>query len=188
MALAHFSKLFACEDAKIAKLLTDPAGGTETYGSLIDVPGIKEVTLSGTVESKELRGDNSLLDVFSVLKSLTLGVKNAKLSLDVEAVLVGGTTADAGTTPSQTVTHDLSGTDSPSYFKFVCRTPANGVDFIGGDVHMTLWKCVVSGLPDTGLAEEDYKIVGFNAATTPLLSTGRKWRRIVFNETAAAIS
>lgn len=188
MAISHFSKLFAVEDAKIAKLLTDPAGGTETYGSLIDVPGIKEVTLSGTVESKELRGDNALLDVFSVLKSLTLGVKNAKISLDVDAVLIGGTVADAGTTPNQTATHDLSGTDTPNYFKFVAKTPANGADSIGGDIHLTLWKCVVSGLPDEGFAEEDYKIVGFNAATSPLLSTGRKWRRIVFNETAAAIA
>lgn len=188
MALVHFSKLFACEDAKLAKLLTDPSGGTETYGPLIDVPGIKQVTLSGTVESKELRGDNSLLDVFSVLKSLALGVTNAKISLDVEAVLLGGTVVDAGVTPNQTVTHDLSGSDTPNYFKFIARTPANGVDFVGGDAHLTLWKCVVSGLPDVGLAEEDYKIVGFNAATTPLLSTGRKWRRIVFNETAAAIA
>lgn len=188
MALVHFSKLFAVEDAQIAKLLTDPAGGTETYGPLIDVPGIKQVTLSGTVESKELRGDNALLDVNSVLKSLTLGITNAKISLDVEAVLIGGTVADSGLTPNQKVTHDLSGTDSPNYFKFIAKSPANGSDFVGGDVHITLWKCIVSGLPDSGFAEEDYKIVGFNAATSPLLSTGRKWRRIVFNETAAAIA
>jgi hypothetical protein len=188
MALVHFSKLFAVEDAKLAKLTADPSGGTATYGSLIDVPGIKSIGLSGTVEAKELRGDNSLLDARSVLKSLTLSVAHAKISLDVLPILLGGTSTDSGTTPNQKVTYDLAGTDSPNYWKFEAKTPTDGVDFIGGDGHIILHKCVVSGLPDVGFAEEDYRNVGFEAVTSPLLATGRKWLTIALNETAAAIA
>lgn len=188
MALAHFSKLFAVEDAKIAKLTADPSGGSATYGSLIDVPGIKDIQLSGTVEAKELRGDNSLLDARSVLKSLTMTINHAKISLDVLPILIGGTTADSGTTPNQAVTFDLAGTDTPNYFKFEAKTPTDGVDFIGGDGHIRLHKCVVSGLPDIGFAEEDYRIVGFSAVTSPLLATGRKWLTVVLNETTVTIT
>jgi hypothetical protein len=188
MPISHFSKLFAVEDAKIAQMTADPSGGSATYGSLIDVPGIKEVQVSGTVESKELRGDNALLDARSVFKSLSITVSHAKMSLDVLPVLLGGTTADSGTTPNMKATFDLLGADTPNYFKFEAKTPADGADTIGGDVHITLHKCVVSGLPDIGFAEEDYRTVGFSAVCSPLLATANKWLTIVFNETAAAIA
>lgn len=187
MPISHFSKEFAIEDAKIAKLTADPSGGAATYATIIDVPGIKEVTLSGTVESKELRGDNALLDARSVFKSLSISVKHAKVSLDVLPVLLGGTTTDSGTTPNQKVTYDLLGTDTPNYFKFEAKTPTDGGDVIGGDVHIVVHKCVVSGLPDIGFAEEDYRTVGFDAVCSPLLATSRKWLTVIFNETAAAI-
>ena len=188
MPLARFSKLFAVEDAKIAALTADPSGGTATYGTLIDVPGIKELTLSGTVNAKELRGDNSLLDAFSTLQNLSVTVAHAKVSVDVLNALLGGTITESGVTPSQKTVWSLAGTDTPKYFKLEAKTPANGVDFVGGDAHILLHKCVVSGLPDIGLAEEDYRTVGFDAAAVPLLATGRKWVDIVFNETAAAIA
>jgi hypothetical protein len=188
MALARFSKVFAVEDAKIAELTADPSGGTATYGTLVDVPGIKEVTLSGTVNAKELRGDNSLLDAFSVLQSLTISVSHAKISVDVLNVLLGGTITESGVTPNQKTVWGLAGTDTPNYFKFEAKTPDNGSDFIGGDAHMLVHKAVVSGLPDIGFAEEDYRIVGFDAIASPLLATGRKWLDVVFNETSSAIA
>lgn len=187
MPIAHFSKLYAVEDAKIAKLTADPAGGAATYGALIDVPGIKDVTLSGTIETKELRGDNSLLDILTKLKSLSITVAHAKISLDALPIFLGGTTVDSGVAPAQKATYDLTGDSNPNYFKFEAKTPTDGVDFVGGDGHMLLHKCMVSGIPDIGFAEEDYRNVGFSAASTPLLATGKKWLTVVFNETAAAI-
>lgn len=188
MPLSHVSKAFAVEDCKIYEMTADPAGGSATYGSAIDVPGIKEVTISGTVESKELRGDNALLDARSVLKSLSVSVSNAKISLAVLSVLLGGATVDAGTTPNMTATWDLLGSDTPNYFKLSAKTPADGADSIGGDVLVTLHKCVVSGLPDIGFAEEDYRTVGFSAVCSPLLATANKWLTVALRETAVAIS
>lgn len=188
MPLSHFSKLFAVEDAKIAQMTADTSGGSATYAAVVDVPGIKEVTLSGTVESKELRGDNALLDARSVFKSLSITVSHAKISLDVLPVLLGGTTTDAGTTPNMTATFNLLGSNTPNYFKFQAKTPTNGADTIGGDVLITLHKCVVSGLPDLGFAEEDYRTVGFSAICSPLLATANSWLSIALRETAVAIS
>jgi hypothetical protein len=187
--VSPFSKLFAVEDAKIAAMTADPSGGTTTYGSLVDVPGIKEVTLSGTVETKSLRGDNTLLDSRSTLQSLTLTVSNAKLSLDVLPLILDGAKVDSGVTPNMVATYDLLGSDSaPPYFKFEAKTPTDGADTIGGDVHIVLYKCTLSGLPDLGFAEEDYRTVGFSATCSPQLGTLNRWLRIVFNETAAAIA
>jgi len=187
LPLAHFSKLYAVDDCKIAKLTADPAGGSPSYGSILDVPGIKTATISGTVDTKELRGDNQLLDKNSTLKSIQVAVQHAKLSLDVLAILQGGAVVDAGTTPNQTATYTLLGTDTMNYFKLEARTPANGADFIGGDVHFVLHKLIISALPDIGLTEEDYRIVSFTADASPLISTS-KFLTIVENETAAAIS
>lgn len=188
MPISHFSKVYAVDDAKIAPMTADPSGGTTTYGSLVDVPGIKAVTLSGTVNTKSLRGDNTLLDSRSVLESLTLAVENAKMSLDVLPIILDGATVDSGTTPNMAATFDLLGSDSaPPYFKFEAKTPADGADTIGGDLHIVLFKCTLAGLPDLGFAEEDYKTVGFSATCSPQLGTANRWLRIVLNETAAAI-
>lgn len=188
MALAHFSKVFGITDGKIKKVTADPAGGSTTLGSAIDVPGVKSVTLGGTVNTKRLRGDMSLLDVFSVLEEVSATINFAKQSLDMLPVTLGGTTTDSGTTPNQVASWLLSGGGSLGYFQFEGATPANGADFVGGDVHLLLYKCVLSGFPGgLGFAEEDYELPSLPCSPIPRLSDG-KWMNIVFNETAVSIT
>lgn len=188
MPLSRVHKWFAVEDAKIAALTADPAGGTTTYDTLIDVPGIKEIGLSGDVETLSLRGDNTKLDQQSILTDLTIEVSHAKLSLDVLSILLGYDVTETGTTPAQTVTADLTAAGAAlGAFYLEAKTPAGGVDVVGGDGHMIFWKCVLTSFPEIGFAEEDYRTVSFEAGVTPRLSDGR-WHRIVVNETAAAIT
>lgn len=185
MPLSHISKVFAVTDAKIFKLLTDPSGGSATYGDAIDVPGIKSVTIGGEVSSVALRGDNTLLDSDSSLTAVTLTFEYAKLSLDAQAVFLGSTITDAGTTPNQTSTLELTNSDVFNYFKFEAKSAS--ADTIGGDVHFVIHKAKLSAFPETGLAEEDYRTFSVEATAVPLLSSG-KWVTTRFNETAAAIS
>lgn len=187
MALAHVTKLYGVVDGKIAKLTADPAGGSATYGSLIDVPGIKTIAITGTVDTKQLRGDNAKLDQFSVLSDISATVTHAKISLDAFAVMVGGAVADTGTTPNQKATYDLLGTDSMNYFKLEGVTPLGGVDVVGGDFHYVLHKLILTAYPEEGFAEEDYKIISFTASASPRIADS-KWIQKVFNETAAAIA
>lgn len=187
MPLVHFTKWFAVEDAKIALVTADVSGSSTTYGTIIDVPGIKSVKLKGTIETKELRGDNALLDKDSVLKDLSIAVEHAKLGYDLLPI-VGMTVADSGTTPNQKTTASLVSGARPKPFKFEAKTPTGGVDTITGDGHLVLYKCIASSFPEFGHAEEDYQIVSFEADAMPTLGTGLKWLDIVMNETAAAIT
>jgi len=187
MPLVHFSKQFAVADAKIKKITADPAGGTTTFATAIDIPGIKSVDLTGTVNIKRLRGDNTLLDVNSVLESLSVKYNYAKEQLDARAVYVGGTVSDSGTTPNMVAKWALDNAGVPGYFQFEAKTPTNGVDFVGGDAHLLLYRCMVSNFPGLGFAEEDYKLFEVEADAMPRLSDG-KWIDLLFNETAVAIS
>lgn len=187
MPISHFSKLYAVSDAKIGAVTADPSGGTTTYGTLVDVPGIKSVTIGGDISTVELRGDNTLLDANSTITNITLNFEYAKLSLDALDILVGGAVTDAGTGSTETATWRLLSTDSLGYFKFEAKTPTAGVDEVAGDAHILLYKCILNGFPEFGMAEEDYQTFSVSALAVGRLSDA-KWIDVVFNETAAAIS
>lgn len=187
MPLSHISKAFAVVDAKIAPLTADPSGGAATYGALVDVPGIKSVSIGGDISTVELRGDNQLLDANSTLTSISLEFEYAKLSLDALDVLVGGTVVDAGVTPNQTANYTLLGTDTLGYFRFLAKTPTAGGDAVTGDVQFELYKCILSGFPEMGMAEEEYQTFTVSAIALPRLSD-QKWLRTAFQETASVLA
>ncbi|WP_369183329.1 phage tail protein [Streptomyces sp. Y1] len=185
--LSHATKLFSIVDCKITALTSDPAGGTATYAATsVDVPGIKSLAISGNMQSKTLRGDNTLLDTSSYIDGVTAAAEHALMSLDVLAVLLGGAVTDSGTTPSQKSVWGLTSTSAPAYFKIEGVTPPGGSSLIGGDVHVTLWKCQLSKFPELGFQGDDYRIPKFEVSAVPLASTG-KWMDVTFNETAVAI-
>lgn len=187
MPLSHVSKLFAVQDCKVSKLTADPAGGSPTYATSIDVPGIKTMEIGGDVNTNELRGDNQQLDFGAVLGGVTVDVEHAKIHLDVLAILLGGTVTDSGTTPNQVATYSLPGGAAFSYFKLEGKTPTGGADTPTGDVHFILWRCILASFPSIGFAEEDYRTVSFSAQAVPLVSSG-KLLDAVANETAAVIA
>lgn len=186
MPLSHVSKYYGVTDAKVYRVLTDPAGGTTTYGTAVDVPGIRGVTLAGDITNVELRGDNQLLDSNSTLTSVSVTFEYAKLNLDALNVFLGGTVTDAGSTPNQTATYAHTGANTFNYFKFEAITPTNGGDTIGGNNRLILYKCILSSFPDMGFAGEDYQIFSQAATATARLSDN-KWFDVVLNETAAAL-
>lgn len=186
MPLSHISKRFAVDDAAVSKLTADPTGGTATYATKVDVPGIKSVTIGIDVNQKELRGDNKGLDVDVSYARATGTFNYAKNSHDLHAVLLGATVTDSGTTPAQVATLALAGSHRPNYFKFEGRTPVGGVDTLTGDEHLVLYKCKITGFGGFGFAEEDYETF-----SVPFVALARladdKWIDDVLNETAAAI-
>jgi hypothetical protein len=188
MPLQRFTRVYSIEDAKISKLTADPAGGAATYGTPIDVPGIKTFEISGDVEVKKLRGDNTQLATNAAITNIQVSVSHAKVSLDVLNAIVGGAVTDSGTAPNQSTRWDLSADDaSLPPFKLEGVTPPNGIDIVGGDHHVILHKLTLSAFPEIGFAEEDFRIASFTADADPLQSTGL-WISAVINETAAAIA
>ncbi len=185
MPISHVSKVFAVKDAKIYALTADPAGGTPIYASSVDLPGIKSVEVSGDIDTKELRGDNQLLDQDSVIKNIKVAVSNAKLSLDAMGVVMGGAVVDAGTAPNQTASWGLTGESKLGVFKL--EAVSVNADPIAGNVKMVLHKLRLASFPAGGFVEEDYAIPAMEMVASPLLSNG-KWIDYVINETAATLT
>lgn len=185
MPLSHNTRWYAVDDAKVYRLTADTSGGTTTYATAIDVPGVRSVGISGDVNSNELRGDGSRIDYAAKLAGLSLTFEFAKAAFDIFSLLAGGTVVDAGTAPNQTATWDLLSTDSLNYFAFEAQT--KGVDTIGGDGHLRLHKCIITSFPSLGFADEDYQTFSVDAAAMPLLSSGRVITGVL-NETATAIA
>lgn len=186
MPVSHVTKVFGVNDAKIAKLTADPAAGAATYAAIIDVPGIKSVTIEGDVNTVDLRGDHSLLDSDATLQNITLSFEYAKLSLDALAVWLGGTVSDSGVTPNMLANLALLGTDTllANYWKFEAKTVS--ADVVGGDVRLILYKCKLTSFPQLGTAEEDYLTFSVDARAIPRLADN-KWIDIQVRETTAAL-
>ena len=185
MPISHVTKVFAAKDAKFYPLTADPASGSPTYGAGIDVPGLKTVTISGDVNSVELRGDNTKLDQSSSMSGISVEVEFAKLSLDILSAIFAAATADSGTTPAQKATWTLLGSTTFSYVGMTCQ--AVGADTIGGDVQFAVYKMIPSSFPEMGLEEEDYKTSTIEFEAVPLLSNA-KWIGTTLNETAVALA
>ena len=187
MPLSHVTKVFGVNDAKIAKLTADPAGGSATYATSVDVPGIKSVSISGDINTVDLRGDHTLLDSDSTLQNITLTFEYAKLSLDALVVWLGGTVSDSGTTPNQIAKLAMLGTDTllGNHWKFEAKTVS--ADTVGGDVHLVLYKCKLTSFPELGTAEEDYQTFTVEARAVPRLADS-KWIDVEARETVAALA
>lgn len=189
MPLSHITKFYAVSDAKIFKVTADPSGGTVTYGSAVDIPGIKSVTITGEVTNAELRGDNTLIESNSTLSAISVSFEYAKLNFDALTVMLGGAVTDTGTAPNQKANYRLLSTDTFSYFKFQAKTPTGGSDSVTGDAHVILFKCILNEFPEMGMAEEDYRTFTTSAACVPTLgTTAGGWLDIPINETAVAIT
>lgn len=182
MPVSHVSKWYAVQDAQVAPLLTDPVDTIPTFGTLVDVPGIKSLTFTGDVESKELRGDNTLLDTESVLTTMTFSMEYAKLSLDALAIMAGGTVTDSTTPPA--AAWDYDNDESFPYFLLMGRSPT--ADTVGGDVWLMLYKCKLTSFPEIGFAEEDYQTFTVEGSIAPLAST-HQWIGIRYNEDAGGL-
>jgi hypothetical protein len=187
VTLSHITKVYAVTDAKIYPMTADAAGTATTYGPSIDVPGIKSVKITGSIDSKTLRGDNQLLDAGAILKSIDVQVANAKLSLDALAAIIGSAVADSGTTPNQLSTWDLAANPSFPYFRLDAVSAK--ADPILGNVLIQLPKLILTDFPDLGLAEEDYQETGFKATGLMPVGTGFvRMLRVAINETAAVLT
>lgn len=187
MPLPTVSKLLELKDVKIAPLTTDPEGGSATYGTSVDIPGIVKLGIKPDVVKKELEGDNRLLDIWTKVKSIKVDFEHAKLSLDALKIMLGGTVTAAGTTPNQTQTYSLTANDRPGYFKLEGQVVY--VDSGLGDVHVVFYKCLAEDPPNWEISDQsgDFAKVKGSATAIPR-NADNKIFDVIFNETAAPIA
>lgn len=186
MALSHTSTLFDIDDCKIYPLTADPSGGSPTYGTGIDLPGIQQLQVTFDILTKDLYGDGQVLVTKSKIRKVNATANHAKISLSALAAMIGGTATDTGTTPNQKSDWTLSGHTAPPPFKLEAQILA--VDFVpsGGDAHIIIHNATASAA-GLGGAQEDFSIPSLGISGVPLISTG-KVISVVFNETAVALT
>lgn len=185
MAAPHVAALLSVTDAKIAQLLTDPAGGPATYGSVVDVPDMTGVTLSGSTDVKERRGDGTVRDSRQILTGLTLTFTNTLLPFDVLAIIQGGTVTDSGSGTSEVATYDFSRTSTPKYVKFEAQCTDAGTGL--GDFHLVVWKAKLTNFVELGMTDDDFQTYSWELGAVARAADD-KYYSLVANETAAAIA
>ncbi len=181
MPLATETKLLELTDVKISPLTTD--ANPPVYGTAVDVPGIQTLEVTPKLVSKELRGDDRLLDVYARVESIDWKWACAKLPLEVLDILLGGAVTASGTTPNQKQTYSLIGADRPGWFRIEGQLAY--VDEGLGDAHVVLYKCKCTGGAAFGLGDDFAKLEASGVAIP--LSVTDKLLDVVLNETATDI-
>jgi hypothetical protein len=188
MPLPHETPVFSVDNAAITPLLTDPVGGTATYGTKINFPGIREAGFNPDLMSKELFGDNYIIARAGKVRQVKTKIGVAKMNLDILAAILGGAVTDTGTTPNMVATYNLLGTDKLKYFKLEYRVL--GVELPsaagGGDLHVVYWKCMIEATSQDAKME-DFTLPTFDVCAIPRLADS-KMVAMVANETAIALA
>ena len=167
MAFDKETFVYGVTDCKVYPLTTESGTQPPAYGTAVDVPGIQEIGISYNLESKELQGDDVVLDRRTSIKSISLDVTHAKISLDALPVILGGTTSTSGTTPNRVYTYRQDDV-SPPYFKLAAQVTQ--VDEDHADLHFVAYKCKVTDF-SLGATGEDYKTVSFTAEAIPCVNS-----------------
>lgn len=182
MTLSKQPILLGLDDAKIFELTADTSSSL-TYGTAIDVPSLQNISLSNNYNSKTLYSDEKVTDYYSNLESIYWSINSAKVSLDVLAILEGGSVTQTGTTPNQVNTYTLSKSSMPKYFKLEGKVNYSSGEV--GDYHMRLYKCKVASL-NVEFKNQNYAIVSASGIAVATLNNS-KIREDIINETAVSI-
>jgi hypothetical protein len=185
MPVQHFSELLDVNDCKIRKLLTDPAGGTASYSSWVDVPDVTNVQVEGEVDVKKRRGDGVVRSQRLIITGMKCTIENTVLDLDVKALLEGGTVVDSGTGTTEKARFVFGKANVPPYVQMEAQCTT--VSLSGADVHLSLYKASLNNVIPFGFGGEDFKTFSYELGAVARDSDDN-YGFIDINETAVAIS
>ena len=158
MALKTVTKLFGVDDAKLFPV-TEDSETQFTCGTGIDLPGVRQISLTYEIEEKSLTGDEKVLDVSNKIKSVSFNMEYAKLSLEVLAQLTGGSYSTSGSDDAETATFSFGGGDLPNYFQLKAQILDTNNE--GGDVHFCIYKAKATAIPLNGV-QDDFATLTFD--------------------------
>ncbi len=157
MTISKKTALLGVNDLKIFPITQDSASAF-TAGTAIDVPGVRQISVTFEIDEKELTGDEKTLAVASKVKAVSFTSEYAELSLDVLSALSGGTVTTT-TGNNETATFSFGEGDKPAYFQLQAKI--DGTDsIIGGDCHICIYKAKVTAMPINGV-QSDFAVYTF---------------------------
>jgi hypothetical protein len=184
MSISKTAAFRGISECKIAAVTADSAA-TYTKGTLFDVP-IRNLTITENRETLELKQDDHIEALESVLQSADITGIIAKIPLDVLNIFTGGSVAavGAGSLESQTYTLDRNSAAGYFFLEIVSgKAVADGGDV--SDIHIRFKKCLVQSLEYT--IESGFATIKFAAKAIRTIHDGQV-KSVVFNETSTAIS
>ena len=184
MAISTVAAFRGISDCKIAAVTADTSAAL-TYGDLKDVP-IQNLTVTENRDNFELKHDDAVQALESVIQSADISGTMARVSFDVLTILTGGAVAASGSGTAEKQTYDLDSGDNPSYFKLeIVSAKAHSDAGDIGDIHIQYKKCKLQSLDYS--FEDGFATINFTAKAIKTIKDS-EIKNIVFNETAAAIS
>lgn len=184
MAISKTAAFRGISDCKIASVSADTTEAL-TFGTLFDVP-IQNLTITENRENYELKHDDIIQALESVLQTVDISGVIARVPLDVLSVFTGGGVSATGTGANEIQTYDLDSNDVPLYFKLeIVSAKAHADEGDVADVHIQFKKCKIQSL-DYGI-EDGFATINFTAKAIKTINDGQI-KSIVFNETAADIA
>lgn len=184
MAISKTAAFRGISECKIAAVTADTSGSL-TYGALYDVP-VKDLSITEQRENYELKHDDHVQALESVLQSAEINGTIARVPLDVLNIFTGGGITASGTTPDQDQTYDLDYDDTPSYFKLeIVSAKAHADAGDVADIHIQFKKCKIQSLDYQ--IEEGFATIKFVAKAIRTINDGQI-KSIVFNESSTGIS
>ena len=172
------------------KSITDDTSGGITLGTLIDIPGIQELTITPRVFSSELKADEVVKDVYSRVEAAEFSVTNAQMSMDALAALMGGKVAAGGAAGAETQTLTVDNSGLAGYFKLegkVDYAKSQSTGSAVSDAHFVLFKCKITGNLSFTLTQDGYANVSFSGLAIGTIYDNKIFD-IVFNETPTDIA
>jgi len=189
MTISKKTALLGVNDLKIFPVTKDDSTGFTT-GTAIDVPGIRQISVTFEIDEKELTGDEKTLAVSSKIKSVSFVSEYAELSLDVLAALSGGSVSVTSANNTETASFSFDSEDVPDYFQLQAKI--DGTDSIsGGDCHICIYKAKVTAMPINGVQGDfaTYTFEGKGVFTEHLFGgTKAKLIDIDFHSQAVALT
>src|SRR4051794_1624790 len=90
----------AIDSARLSPLLTDPISGSATYGASIWVPGTTELTVTPSVKTVDVNGDNQVMDTLAFTNDCDVKFDFSLFSFDLAQYIWGGAVVNTGSDPS----------------------------------------------------------------------------------------
>lgn len=164
--------LYGLRDLKVTNI-----GGTVQE----DLDAAQSLTFSPTFNSAELRGDDVVKVSMGSLSGGTATISAGGYSSAAVAIMFGKTLSQSGSTPNEITTLQLNAGDVMPYFKVYGLARDEG----GGDVHVLLSKCKVTGWGGIDFSDENWFV---NSVDVQCLDDGTNGVvKILQHETAATL-
>ena len=187
MPVLTSSGVFCVSDLKILPLSTDVVGSAPTYGTAVDIPGIKNLKMSKNISEKESKGDEKVLDTETTFQYVDVSWENAEVSLDALKAIEGTAAVVQTTGTPNTASIIESGDDKSAYFQIQCKAKrGSNVAAVG----VQLYK--VRGTLSYDFVGEDYAVCSFKGKAIPCKGTIETvvapYRKLTFGDGAITFS